>query len=60
MFSSLITKHISNCQKNSVHSLHDVTATVGKTPLCKILKSADAKKLFYVHLNNVILNSTEF
>jgi len=37
--------------KNSVHviGLHDVTTTVGKTPLCKIWKSADAKKLFYYY-----------
>jgi len=64
VFSSLITKRISNRQKNSVHviGLHDVTATVGKTPLCKIWKSADAKKVILctVHPNNVVLNSTEF
>jgi len=28
--------------------------------LCKIWKSGDAKKLFYVHINNVALNFTEF
>ena len=49
MFSSLITKHINNRQKNPVHVIgipvHVVTATVDKTPLCKIWKSADAKKV---------------
>ena len=47
MLSSLITKHINNRQKNSFHviGLNDVTATVGKTLLCKIWKSADAKKI---------------
>ena len=49
MFCSLITKHINN--------RHDVTATVDKTLLCKIRKSADAKKLFHIHTNNVVLNS---
>ena len=46
----------------SVHviGLHDVTATVGKTPLCKIWKSADPKKLLYIHLNNAVLYFTEF
>jgi len=55
-------KHISNRQKNSVHviGLHDVTATMDKTPFCKIWKSADAKKLFYVHPRNVVLNFTNF
>jgi len=57
MFSSLIKKHL----KNSVHliGLHDVTATVDKTPLCKI-RSADAQKIFYVYPNNVVLNFTKF
>jgi len=49
MFSGLITIHINNRQINSVYVIglhvHDVTATVGKTPLCKIWKSADAKKV---------------
>jgi len=43
--------------------MYDVTATVGKTPPYRAvenLKSADAKKLLYVHLNNVVLNFTEF
>ena len=31
-----------NTQQRQVY---DVTATVGKTPLCKICKSADAKKV---------------
>ena len=54
MFSSLITKRSSNPPKNSVHviGLQDVTATVDKTPLCKIWKSADP--------NNVVLNFTEY
>ena len=57
MFSSLITKR----QKNSVHVHSRPTyATVGKTPLCKIWKSVDAENLFYIHLNNVVLNFTEF
>jgi len=62
MFSSLITKHINNRQKNAVHVIgqHDAIAAMDKTPLCKIWKSADAKKLFYVHPNNVVLNFTEF
>jgi len=44
--------------KNSVHviGLHDVTATVDKTPRCKIWKSADAEKLSNLHPNNVVLN----
>jgi len=44
--------------KNSVHviGLHDVTATVDKTPRCKIWKSAEAEKLFNLHPNNVVLN----
>jgi len=34
-------------QKNWVHiiGLHNITAAVGKTPLCKIWKSADAEKV---------------
>ena len=61
MFSSLI-KNISIIAKNSVHliGLHDVTATVDKTPLCKIRKSADAQKIFYVYRNSVVLNFTKF
>ena len=49
-------------KKNSVHVIgrHNVTATVGKTPLCKIWKPTDAKKLFYVHLNSVVLGFSEF
>ena len=45
---------------SSRNSLHDVTATLGKTLLCKIWKSADLKNLFYVHPYNVVLNFTEF
>ena len=40
----------------------DVIATVGKTPPYRAvqnLKFADAKKLFYVHLSNVLLHFTE-
>ena len=61
MFSSLITKRINNLQKNSVHviGLHDVTATVDKTPLCKIWKSLPTQKVT-LHLNSVVLNLTEF
>jgi len=37
----------SSSKKNWVHiiGLHNITAAVGKTPLCKIWKSADAEKV---------------
>jgi len=46
-------KHNSNRQKLHVLGLHDVTATVGKTPLCKICWR---KQLLRVHPNSMVLN----
>jgi len=43
--------------------VHDVTATVGKTPPYRSVqkwKSADAKKIFYVNLNYVVVHFTHF
>jgi len=50
MFSSLITKHISNRQNYSVRTigLHDVTATVGRT-------NADVQNLKICRRKTVIL-----
>jgi len=56
MFSSLITKHINNRQKDSVHAvgLHDVTATVGKTPLAKSENLPTPKNYSMYTLNSVV------
>ena len=57
---TLLHSHLNTQQRQ----VHDVTATVGKTPtykgLWKIWKSAYSKKLFYVYtLNSMAPNFTE-
>jgi len=58
MFASLIIKHINNRQKNSVHviSLHDVTAAVGKTPLCKTCENLPTQKSYSMYIVTILLN----
>jgi len=59
---SFITEHINSCQKlSSQTQIH-----VGKTPpdMARCAKfenlPAPKKTLFYVHVNNVVMNFTEF